>query len=154
MNKSYDTYWLVSHMRIVEMLEAWGHRNIVAENRATFEITKDQHITKKGDCIIGIQASKGACELSEKFKWLARKDEARITVIIQSGNNREVVIGRGSSQLTFTHPSDLVARKSSYTCGRTLMIKTDKAAADLSRNLIEKLKNQNQKMEVTLIVEI
>ena len=141
-------------MRIVEILEAWGHRNIIAENKATFEITKETHLSKKGDCIVGIRASKGACELSEGFKRLARRENARITVIFQVDNNREVTIGRGSSQLTFKHPTDLVARKSSYTCGRTLMIKTDKAAADLSRHLIKNLKKENQKMKVTLIVDI
>ncbi|RLI44827.1 DUF371 domain-containing protein [Candidatus Bathyarchaeota archaeon] len=141
-------------MRIVEILEALGHRNIVAENKATFEITKEAHLSKKGDCIVGIRASKGACELSEGFKRLARRENARITVIFQVDNNREVVIGRGSSQLTFKHPTDLVARKSSYICGRTLMIKTNKTAADLSRHLIENLKKEHQKMEVILIVDI
>jgi hypothetical protein len=34
------------------------------------------------------------------------------------------------------------------------MIKTDKAAADLSRHLIENLKKEHQKMEVILIVDI
>lgn len=141
-------------MRIVERLEVWGHRNILAENKATFEITKETHLSKKGDCIVGIRASKGACELSDEFKRLARKENARITVIFQVDNTREVVIGRGSSQLTFTHPTDLVARKSSYTCGRTLMIKTNKAATDLSRHLIKNLKKDNQTIEVTLIVDI
>ena len=141
-------------MKIVEILEARGHRNIVAENKATFEITKETHLSKKGDCIVGIRASKGACELSEEFKRLAKRENARITVIFQVGKNREVAIGRGSSQLTFKHPTDLVARRSTYTCGRTLMIKTDKAAADLSRHIIEKLKNKNQKMKIILIVDI
>ena len=141
-------------MRIVEILEAWGHRNILAENKATFEITKEMHLSKKGDCIAAIRASKGACDLSEKFKNLARKENARITVIFQVENNREVAIGRGSPQLTFNNPTDLVARKSSYTCGRTLMIKTDKAAADLSRHLIENLKNENQKIEIIIIVDV
>ena len=141
-------------MRIVETLKAWGHGNIIAENKATFEITKETHLSKKGDCIVGIRASKGASELSEEFKCLARRENARITVIFQVDNNREVAIGRGSPQLTFKHPTDLVARKSSYICGRTLMIKTNKTAADLSRHLIENLKKEHQKMEVILIVDI
>ncbi len=141
-------------MRIVEILEAWGHRNILAENKATFEITKEIHLSKKGDCIAAIRASKGACDLSEEFKNLAKKENARITVIFQVENKREVVIGRGSPQLTFNNPKNLVARKSSYTCGRTLMIKTDKAAADLSRHLIKNLKNENQKIEIILIVDV
>ncbi|RLI33421.1 DUF371 domain-containing protein, partial [Candidatus Bathyarchaeota archaeon] len=39
-----------------------------------------------------------------------------------------------------THPSDLVVRKSSYICPRTLMIHADKAAADLPRKMVEALK--------------
>ena len=141
-------------MKIVEKLEAWGHSNILAQNKTTFEITKEQHLSTKGDCIVGIRASKGAYELSDGFKSLARKEKARITVIFQVDEHREVAIGRGSSQLTFTHPTDLVARKSRYTCGRTLMIETDKAAADLSRLLIDDLKKEQQTLEVTLIVDI
>ena len=78
-------------MRIVEILEAWGHRNILAENKATFEITKEMHLSKKGDCIAAIRASKGACDLSEEFKNLARKENARITVIFQVENIPDLI---------------------------------------------------------------
>ena len=40
-----------------------------------------------------------------------------------------------------SHPTDMVVRKSGYICGRTLAINADKAACDLSRALVEKLKN-------------
>jgi len=63
------------------------------------------------------------------------------------------VKARGSPKLTFTHSTDLVVRKSSYVCGRTLAIKADKSANDLSRELIEKLRHSNQQVKVTLVVE-
>ena len=141
-------------MRVVEEIEAWGHGNITAENEATFEITKEKHLTRRGDCIVGIRASKGAYGLSEGFKRLARRVDARITVILRADDLREVAVGRGSPRLTFKHPTDLVARKSSYTCERTLMIEADKAAAGFSKFLIKRLKDPYQKIDVALIVEI
>jgi len=65
----------------------------------------------------------------------------------------EVIVGRGSPQLSFTHPEDLVVRKSKYTCPRTLMIEADKAATDLPRSMIQLLQNPQQRVEITLLVE-
>ncbi|MEM2324735.1 MAG: DUF371 domain-containing protein, partial [Archaeoglobaceae archaeon] len=42
---------------IFEIL-AFGHSNITAKHRTTFEITKDQEISKRADCVIGVKASK------------------------------------------------------------------------------------------------
>jgi hypothetical protein len=43
-------------MRIFEKIEAWGHPNVSANNRTTFEVTKEDHLTRRGDCIIAINA--------------------------------------------------------------------------------------------------
>jgi len=64
------------------------------------------------------------------------------------------VYGKGNENLSFLSQKDLVVRKSNYVCDRTLMIFSNKAAADLSRELIKRLKNPNQKLEVTLSVEV
>jgi hypothetical protein len=141
-------------MRVFEEIEAWGHCNITAGNEATFEITKEDSLTKRGDCIVGVRASKGACELCEWFKRLAGKANSRITLTLKVDELVEVAVGRGSPRLTFKHPTDLVARKSSYTCERTLMIEADKAAADFSNVLIQSLKDPHQRIEVFLTVEI
>ena len=66
---------------------------------------------------------------------------------------KEIVKAKGGPQLQFTHITDLVVRKSEYTCGRTLAIFADKAACDFSRELVEKLKDTNQVVKVTLTVE-
>ena len=141
-------------MRVFEKLEAWGHANVTARNRTTFEVTKESHLTKRGDCIVAVNASKGARELSDEFKQLARRGDARITVIIEAGAYREVAVGRGNPHLTLSHPTDLVARKSNYTCDRTLMVGADKAAVDLSREIMKELQNPSQKVTVTLVAEV
>jgi len=71
-------------------------------------------------------------------------------ITIEAGGEVETVNALGSPQLMFTHPTDLVVRKSDYVCGRTLAIKADKAARDLSRRLVEKLRNPNQKVKIII----
>jgi len=44
-------------------------------------------------------------------------------------------------------------RKSGYVCGRTLAVKADKAASDLSRELVEKMQDPLHEIKITLMVE-
>jgi hypothetical protein len=138
---------------VTVVFSARGHENIVATHKTTFEVTMEATLTKRGDCIIAVEASKAAVDLPLEFKEAARKEGARITVTIEAGELREIVKAKGSLQLQFTHPTDLVVRKSGYVCGRTLAIRADKAASDFSRKLVEKLKDPNQEVKVTLAVE-
>lgn len=140
-------------MRIAEYIEAWGHPKVRGTHRKTFEITKHHRLTERGDCIIATRASKGAADLSGEFKKLSRADTAVITFTIDVDGVREVAKGLGSETLVHTHPSDLVARKSSYTCERTFMIKADKSAFDLSRDLIRLLQDPRQKVEIVLEIQ-
>lgn len=140
-------------MIVTEVVFARGHENVQSTNRTTFEITKDEHLTKRGDCIIAVGATKGAADLNSKFKEAARTEHARILITIEADGEIEAVNAWGNPQLTFTHPTDLVVRKSDYICGRTLAIHGDKAAKDLSKKLIEKIRNPNQKVKITLAVE-
>lgn len=141
-------------MRVVETIEAWGHPNVTGRNRTTFEVTREDYLTRRGDCIVAVNASKGAKDLSEEFRKAARREDAKITVIIQAGGYREVAVGRGDPGLTFSHPTDLVARKSCFISDRTLMVGADKAAKDFSRELIREAQNPSQKVVTTLIVEV
>ena len=136
-----------------EIISAFGHELVCSTHRTTFEVTKDRNLTRRGDCIIGVKANKGATDLSEDYKTLARRPDADIIVAIEADGIVETVRAKGDPRLTFTNPEDIVVRKSSYICGRTVAVKADRAAADLSRELIKKLKNPNQKVRVTLSVE-
>jgi hypothetical protein len=138
---------------VTEVISASGHINVRSTNRTTFEITKDRHLTRRGDCVIVVGATKAAVDLNAKFKDAARSEHARMMITIEADGEVEVVNAWGNAQLSFTHLTDLVVRKSDYICGRTLAIRADKAAKDLSRKLIEKIRDPNQKVEITLTIE-
>jgi len=140
-------------MKAIEVIIARGHKNVQSTNKTTFEITKENHLTKRGDCIIAVGATKGAADLNQRFKAIARCQGVRLTIKIDVNGEEETVTAWGNPKLLFTHPTDLVVRKSDYVCGRTLAIRADKAACDLSRKLIEKLRNPDQKVKITLTVE-
>jgi len=132
---------------------AHGHKNVQATHKTTFEVTKEKTLTNQGDCIVAVESTRAAADLPVEFKEAARKEGARITITIEANELKEIVNAKGSSQLQFTHTTDLVVRKSSYVCGRTLAIRADKAAIDFSRRLVEKLNDPNQEIKVTLAVE-
>jgi hypothetical protein len=120
----------------------------------TFEITKDDHLTQRGDCIVAVRASKSISELSDEFKRLARSALARISVELEADGIRETAAGMGHPGLSFSHASDIVARKSAYVSERTLMIRADKAAGDFSRALIKRLQNERVRLEAVFTVEL
>ena len=137
---------------IREVIFGYGHENIRATHETTLEFTKDRHVSKKGDCIIAVAADKVLADLSREFKENLRKPNAKLTILIEAGGIAEQVQAYGSQQLVLFHPTEAVMRKSDYICGRTLAVRADKAANDLSRALVEKLKNPKQKVKITLMV--
>jgi hypothetical protein len=141
-------------MEVTEIIIARGHENVKATHKSTLEITKENQLSKRGDCIIAVSADKTMADLSSDFKENLRKENAKITILIETGDALEVVNALGHPHLTFTHPTDMVVRKSNYICSRTLAIHADKAACDLSRKLVEKLKNPTQKAKITLTVKV
>jgi hypothetical protein len=101
--------------------------------------TKDERLTKRGDCIVAVNAEKGLLDLPDDIKDAARSGETVISLKLEAGGEEFTVRGRGYPGLTYTDPSDIVVRKSSYVCGRTLMVGADKAACDISDDLIRVL---------------
>ena len=141
-------------MRIVEAIQASGHPEIRANHPTTLEITKEVHLTRRGDCIIATSASKGCADLSPELSNLMRNGETRVTLTIDAGKRREVIRGRGNSRLVLSHPTDLVARKSDYVCPRTIMILADKSASDLNRELVKTLRDPSARIRIELIAEL
>ncbi len=115
-------------------------------------ITKDEGVGPKGDCIVGVAANKGAAGLSGELK-LALRSGAAVNITIEVGGERDGIHACGHPSLTLIHPKDLVIRKSRFTCGRTLAVGADKAAADLSKALVAKLRDPSIEVKVTIKVE-
>jgi hypothetical protein len=138
---------------MIERVIAYGHENVISSHRTTLEITKDEEISKRADCIIGVNADKGLVDLSEEFKAKARDGSVLIVLTISTDGVEEKITGKGHPGLTFTHPTDMVARKSEFICDRTIMIKADKSSKELKRDLVERLKNPGQRIDVSIAVK-
>jgi hypothetical protein len=136
------------------VIVAHGHVNVLATHPTTLQFTKDAYLSRKGDCIIAVSADKTMSDLNPVLKESLRHERGQISIIIEAGGTAETVHARGSSRLILSHPTDFVIRKGSYICDRTLAIQADKAAGDLSRTLVEKLKDPRQEVHFTLIVTV
>lgn len=141
-------------LRINEEFYARGHPNILATHPVTFEITKDPHLTRRGDCVVGVSASKGPRDFSQQFNRLCQHDDAKIQVELSAGEITQSIQGMGSAKLTFTHPSECVGRKSTYASNRTIIIKADRAACDINRELVALLASKETRLRVLLTVEL
>lgn len=140
-------------MQAIDIVYARGHPNILATHKTTFEITKEEHLTKRGDCIIGVRANKSVLDLNPNLKKLIKIPNSRITVMLELNDIIEEVHGMGDPRLTLDNPTSIVIRKSNYISDRTLMIYADKAAIDIRRDLIELLRNADSLLKITIIVE-
>ena len=135
---------------VSETIAAFGHENVLGTHKTTIEITKHSELSKRGDCIIGISATKTCADLSADLKASLKTDK-KFTVILKVDSLEEKITGYGSPNLILTNTHDIVLRKSSHIDDRTLLIKCDKACADLRREFVKKLRNPANKL--TVIVE-
>ena len=130
-------------------IKAKGHENVLSLHKSTFEITKDKELSLAGDCIIGLDIDKSMVDFPEEFKRKLACDDTEVIVELKTPNASETIKGFGHHDLSLTHPTDIVCRKSTFVCSRTLMIKSDKAAVDLNRDLVNDLAN-GESMDVNI----
>jgi uncharacterized protein len=130
---------------------ARGHPNVTSLHKTTFEVTMNTQMGKTADCIVGIFAEASLEDLPIRIREAIRNEKQLIRFLLETENSIDEIKGYGHPSLTLDHPSDMVCRKSDYTCSRTLMIKADKAASDIKRELVEDLK-VGKPLRVTIIV--
>ena len=135
------------------IIHALGHPNVQSSHPTTLMITKDRHLSENGDCIVAVAADKALSGLDQEFKEILRKPNSRLTITIETGGVKEEIHAAGSPKLCLCHATDIVIRKSSYICTRTLAISADKASLDLSIALIKKLRDPTQKVTITLRID-
>ncbi len=130
--KEIQTKWVV--------FQARGHENVKATHKTTLEITTEDWLTPRGDCIVGVSSEIGASGLPEWFKQAAKNPQSLIIFILCADNICDSIVGQGDPQLTLKDPHRIILRKSTYTDDKTVMTRANKAARDLRRDLVEKLK--------------
>jgi len=140
-------------MEAVERIRCRGHPMVRATHPTTFEVTAEDHLTRQGDCIIGVQADKGAVGLSAEFRRVLADDRAVLVTKLTAGGHTVEVGGRGSSKMTLTHPTDLVWRRSGFVDPRTVAIHCDHTAATLPRELIRALR-EGAELEVAMVAVV
>ncbi|MBU7042165.1 MAG: DUF371 domain-containing protein [Theionarchaea archaeon] len=128
-------------------ITAYGHKHILGTHATTLEITREKHLTPRGDCIIGVKSSHGLADLREELLPLRG---CSVQVHLSVEGIEDTITGFIHPDLGFRDETTIILRKSSYICPRTLLIDADKAARDINRQLIEKMKQPHQKMHMTL----
>jgi len=123
----------------------YGHKNIRSLHQKTIEITTEPDLTLNGDCIIGVGASCSCNDIPEKMKKLLRSSKTNILFTIKVKDFSFKVKGKGHDGLVLTHPHDIVIRKSSFVCPRTLATNCNKAADSIPRHMIKILQNPDTK---------
>lgn len=134
------------------VFHAKGHKNVTSAHRSTFEVTMDKDIGIKADCIIGVSSKVKLEDFPPELREAIKDENTLIKVQLETENAKDEIKGYGHPELTLDHPTDMVCRKSDFKCSRTLMIKSDKAAADLKRKLITDLKEEKD-LKVKIVVE-
>jgi hypothetical protein len=116
----------------------FGHPNILSNHFNTIEFTKDTELSKKGDCILGVNSDFD----SSKLKELVKKYQ-KVKISIHAGKFKDEIIA--STNKDFKDLHELVIRKSDYLSNRTFAIKADKAAKDINRDVVYYLKKADTK---------
>jgi len=138
-------------MNIMEEIYAYGHKNVLGIHNTTIEITKNTNLTRKGDCIVAVNATKACNDINPDVKECIKKGR-KFTITLRIDNLSDTFEGYGSEKLGLIDKEDMVFRKSDFICDRTVLINCTKAARDLNRALIERLCMPGKKLSITFQV--
>jgi hypothetical protein len=120
----------------------YGHPNIRSLQAKTIEITKDEHLTPRGDCIVGVRANKACADLDESFKRRLKSNSSIVRIEIMVGDESFLISGMGHERLSLLNSRDIVIRKTNFVCPRTLSILCNKASSELPRRFVNMLQDQ------------
>lgn len=124
---------------------AHGHPNILATHKTTLEFTKEKELSLKGNCIVGIASD---FELSEIKNFIKNCKNKKMKITIEAPNKKINDTIEAEINSDFNSGNEIVIRKTEFISERTLAIKSDKAAFELKRELIEFLKEKKNKIRI------
>ena len=130
---------------VQDQVTFYGHPNIRSLHAKTIEITKDEHLTPRGDCIIGVKADKACADLDESLKHRLKSNSSVIKIEIMVGDKSFLISGSGDKRLSMLNAHDIVIRKTNFVCPRTMSVLCDKASSDMPRKLVKVLQDQETK---------
>lgn len=131
----------------------YGHPNVQSLHARTIEITKDEHLTLRGDCIIGVKANKACADLDEALKRRLKSNSAIVRIELMVGTESFLITGMGDQRLNLLSPHDIVIRKTNFVCPRTVSVRCDKASLELPRKMVKMLQDRDTKAIFRITVE-
>lgn len=137
---------------IVDEITAWGHPDIVATNKMKITITKENKLFYEKDSIIGVRADKACQELKVELKDYLKFGK-KIKITISADGAKQIIFAHGSPALDLSDGRNISIQKSDSIDSKTLAILADKAACDLKKELVKKLKNPKIKLKIELEIK-
>ena len=131
------------------IFHAFGHKNVLGAHRTTFEFTKDEELSLRGDCIVGVRADFDLGRIKDFIKSSKGK---KITIKISAIKNNERIEEIISAELNlhFKSNNEIIIRKTAFSSERTFAINADKSSIELNRTLIDFLKEGRNKVTITV----
>ena len=118
-----------------------GHPLVRSAHPTTIEVTTEDHLTLKGDCILGVGASSGCAQLDPGVKAGLRTKGSKVTIRLAVDSHTFEVKAKGDPRLELSHPRDIVIRRSDFISDRTLAVHADAAAKDIPREMVMLLRD-------------
>ena len=115
-----------------------GHENVLCQHKNTLEFTKDSNLTKRGDCILGINSNFKLKDVKYLLKYPYLKIEFEGITII------------GKTNKSFSSNHEIVLRKSNFTSERTLLTEVNVIASKIPRKIVKKFQSKTYKSEVLI----
>lgn len=134
-----------------EEIIAHGHPDIIATHITEIEVTKSSN-PNKNTAVIAVKANKVCKDFNSDFKR-ALQEGKKFEIVIDAEGIIDKVNAFGSPSLKLNSKEGFVITKSDNVNDKTIGIMSDKAAFELRRELIEKLKNPKTKVKITLEIK-
>ena len=134
---------------MIYTFNAYGHPNIIAAHKITLEFTKDNELSLKGDCIVGVNAD---FDLNKLKEFISKSKNKKITITLQTMSSTIKIRETMHAEINqnFNDNKEFVIRKTNFVSERTFAIKANKSAFDLNRDLIRFLKEKEHIISITI----
>lgn len=110
-----------------------------ALHASTIEITREGELSPGGDCVLGVRASGACSDIPDIMKKRLKDPDTRVRLRIIVDNMAFDMQARGSQNLTLEHTGDIVIRRSSFCCPRTMAVGANAAADAIPREMVRAL---------------
>ncbi len=132
---------------LLDELYAMGHANVLGTHRSTMEITTEDFLTPRGNCIIATNCPKAVNNFSPELKNAIQSGK-KIKVRLSAGPYEDIFYGYGDKSLKLSDTTSMVFRLSDFISERTALINCSKNAAEINRDLIIYLQDPKNRLTI------